>query len=390
MITFGFLLKLVTVPFATAKIIIQYFTVGTIYSRTHHEFRGSLWKNLHLGIIYHLSGNLQKTDVNTFVARPITNLFKKYESSPLVKGFRNFGKQNDEHSYWVTEAEDKEDGTKGDLVIYMHGGGYILSIFETQFLAFLVLYYALDEDKRKKTSFLLVDYSLTCKNHTYPTQIWETIHAYEAVVKQGYQNIHIVGDSAGAHLALSIARYIAYPEESKAHFLNFPQFDFNFGPLPQPKTLILLSVWPRPCVAPNVPSKHGVETYGDLGSTDTLMGDYYVGDLDLDFINDYFSFSDTNFDQHWAKVEPITSGDTLVITGEREVLRDHVDDFLEAVNKHGTVTSLVEKGGIHAGLVYVEALDYMGPTGAAKALRGDFKDKFSFNEIAKFLNPRIQ
>ena len=166
MITFGFLLKLVTVPFATAKIIIQYFTVGTIYSRTHHEFRGSLWKNLHLGIIYHLSGNLQKTDVNTFVARPITNLFKKYESSPLVKGFRNFGKQNDEHSYWVTEAEDKEDGTKGDLVIYMHGGGYILSIFETQFLAFLVLYYALDEDKRKKTSLLLV-YAI----HIYISQI---------------------------------------------------------------------------------------------------------------------------------------------------------------------------------------------------------------------------
>ena len=119
------------------------------------------------------------------------------------------------------------------------------------------------------------------------------------------------------------------------------------------------------------------------------MGDYYTGDLDREVINNFLTFTNTNFDEHWAKVDPINNGNTLVIEGEREILRDSVEEFLQIINKNGKVDYQVDKGGIHAGMVYVEALDYLGDSGAKRALAGDFEDKFSYNTISKFYAERI-
>ena len=52
-----------------------------------------------------------------------------------------------------------------------------------------------------------------------------------------------------------------------------------------------------------------------------------------------------------------------MIVGER-VLRDGVDDFYNIIK--GGVEYYTEPGGIHAGLVYVECLDYISKQGAEK------------------------
>ena len=308
----------------------------------------------------------------------------------MVAGLNNFGKKLEERSYWIVQNE-AEGPEKEDVIVYLHGGGYLLNIFESQFVTFIAFYYSLPEETRKKTSILIVDYSLTLHDHIYPTQLWETLRAYNELLSNGYKNIHLVGDSAGTHLALSVSRYISYPEESAKQFALFPQFDFNFSrqPFPQPKSLVLISPWVEPCTAPVEPTKHGVDTTGDLGARDTLMGDYYTGDLDREVINNFLTFTNTNFDEHWAKVDPINNGNTLVIEGEREILRDSVEEFLQIINKNGKVDYQVDKGGIHAGMVYVEALDYLGDSGAKRALAGDFEDKFSYNTISKFYAERI-
>ncbi|ODV79687.1 Arylacetamide deacetylase [Suhomyces tanzawaensis NRRL Y-17324] len=385
MVTPTFLLKIVTLPYTLAKTVIQYYTTGTIYSRTNAEFTNSLWKNIHLASLYHLSGNLQKQDVVLVLHHPLQEFFDTYRNNPMAIGLKNFGKKLDDHAYWLVQNE-VEGPEKEDVLIYAHGGGYLLNMFETQMVAFLALYHALPEERRNRTSILFLDYSTTANNFTYPTQLREAIYSYNGLVEQGYKNIHLIGDSAGVHLICSIARYIAYPEEAKEQFKHFPKFDFSFhGELVQPKSLILMSPWVQPTTAPNLPPVLGANPYGDLGATDTSMGDYYVGDNDRKLIDKWITFNSLSYDEHWAQVEAIDKGNTLVIYGEREILREGIEKFYDNINKKGNIIKHMEKGGIHASLVYVEALNYMGKAGARKALDGDFDGRYNINLIVDFL-----
>lgn len=78
-----------------------------------------------------------------------------------------------------------------------------------------------------------------------------------------------------------------------------------------------------------------------------------------------------------------------MITGGREILRDSIESFHAIINANGNVPHYIEEGGIHAGMVYVESLDYIGDAGAVKALEGDYKDKFSYNHVTEFLEKRL-
>ncbi|KAK6454647.1 Arylacetamide deacetylase [Scheffersomyces xylosifermentans] len=391
MVTVGFLWKVITIPVTALRAVIQYYTTGTIYSNTNREFKNSLWKNVHLSIESHLAGDLQKEDVRFFVYRPITKVIAKFKNHPLALAVNNFGKKLDDYGYWLVQNEAPEGQEREDVIVYLHGGGYLLSMFESQFVTFLAFYFALKPETRKKVSILVVDYSLTMHDKIYPTQLWETLHTYNSLLEKGYKNIHLIGDSAGTHMALSVGRYIAYPEEAKEQFKHFPEFDFNFShqPFPQPKSMVLISPWVQPCTMPTFPPKHGVNVDGDLGARETLMGDFYVGDLDKELINNFLTFTNTNYEDHWANVECINNGNTLMIAGEREILRDSIEDFFEIINKEGKVDYQVDEGGIHAAMVYVESLDYLGTKGAQRALDGDFNDKFSYNLCTKFYEDRV-
>lgn len=53
------------------------------------------------------------------------------------------------------------------------------------------------------------------------------------------------------------------------------------------------------------------------------------------------TFTNTNWDEHWKEVEAL-NGNTLMIVGEREVLRDGVDDFTTLLKvASNTILSLV-------------------------------------------------
>ncbi|KAK6204404.1 Arylacetamide deacetylase [Scheffersomyces amazonensis] len=383
MVTPYFLGKIATIPYVAVRTLIEYYTVGTVYQKTSsNEFGNSLWKNLHLSIEYHLSGSLQKSDVKTFAYSPLSKVFQSFEKNkhPLLEDLNNFAKPLDKYSYWISESEGAEN-----VLIYIHGGGYLLGMFEAQLVGFMALYYALSPEIRKKTSFLIVDYSLTLFDHVFPTQLWETLSSYKTLVDNGYKNIHLFGESAGAHLALTLSRYVAYPEEAQEIFSKFPQFDFSsFKNLPQPVSLVLESPWVQPCTQPILPPPQGQNIYGDLGALDTSMGDYYVEGIDKEIIKDFLTFTQTNYDDHWSKVQAITSGKTIVLYGEREVLRDAIQKFHGIINKNDNVSKYMEVGGIHSALVYVESLDFISTEGAQKAVQGDFEKKFAYTTISKF------
>ncbi|KAI5951991.1 hypothetical protein KGF54_005066 [Candida jiufengensis] len=388
MITLEFFLKILTLPYPIIKSIIQYYTTGTIYSKTNSEFKNSLWKNVLLSIEYHVSGNYQKSDMRAVVYQPINKVISKFKKHPLALPLNEFGEKFDEYSYWIHKCDKPKD--KQNVIIYIHGGGYMLNLFESQFVFISALHYSLNDKASENSSILVIDYSLTMFDHEFPTQLIECLSTYSNLIKDGYKNIMLLGDSAGAHMSLSIARAIAYPEEALTQFEHAGRsIKFDLSALPQPKALILDAPWPEPCTKRAVASKRGINCYGDLGSMETNMGDYYCGKNDKNFINNFLTFTNTNWEDHWKKVIPINNGNTIIIVGEREVLRDGVEEFYNIINKKGSIDYYVEPGGIHAGVVYVESLDYISKKGAKKALKGDFKGKYGFNLISKFINDRV-
>ncbi|RLV93695.1 putative steryl acetyl hydrolase mug81 [Spathaspora sp. JA1] len=386
----SFLLKVCSIPYIVIYITVLYYTYGTPYSE-NNEFKDSLYKNVMLAIEYHVSGNYQKRDMKLACYEPIEKLFAKHKSSLLTTRLRNFGEKFDERGYWIHQAENKDK-----VLVYLHGGGYLLNLFDCQLVCVSALHYALEARNQGDISILVLDYSLTMFDEVYPTQLHQALINYKNLINNGYTNISYIGDSAGTHLALGVARSLAYPHEIINQFTHFPEFDFKLDffninehqQLPQPESLILISPWVQPCTPPLVPNRRGINTWGDLGAEDTTLGTFALGDNDINLINNFFTFTNTNFDEHWARVDPINNGNTVIIVGEREVLRDGVDDLYEIINKLGKVEYHVEEGGIHAGLVYVESLDYSGYSGNKRALEGDFNDKYAFNIVADFLSKR--
>lgn len=332
MLSSQFIAKLCTLPYPIVKIILQYYTVGTVYSKTNREFKRSLYKNVLIAMEAHMAMNLQKNDMKAVCYEPIGHLLKRFKKNPMSKQLNAFGEQFDECSYWIHKCDIPIEKT--NVVVYFHGGGYLLNMIDSQLTFSAALHFALDDKTAARTSIMIVDYSLTMFDHIYPTQLYECLRTYNNLVQLGYNNIILMGDSAGAHMSLSLARAIAYPEEIKQQFEYFSEFKlkFNVSNLPQPKALILDAPWVQPCTPP-LPSRHHVDTTGDVIGYDINLGNYFVEDLDQKFINNFLKFTNTNWEDHWAKVEAINNGNTIMIVGEREVLRDGMEDFYNIANK---------------------------------------------------------
>lgn len=67
----------------------------------------------------------------------------------------------------------------------------------------LSIYHLLEKDKREKTSVLVLDYSLACRGHYIGSQLYELAATYANLDLDGNNNIILLGDSAGGHLAIT-------------------------------------------------------------------------------------------------------------------------------------------------------------------------------------------
>lgn len=385
MVTVQFLRLLLTVPAKIAYTIWQYYTSGTVLQLTNREFRASLYKNVHLAVLNHFAAGLTREDVAGFFYQPALKLFAKYKGTPLTKGLRHYGAAIDARTTWIVEAESRKA-----TVLFLHGGGYCVNIFDSQFVGITALYYAVPEPKRRDLSVALLDYSLTCHGKTYPTQIHEAVSAYRRMVDAGHTNIILVGDSCGTNLASAVARYIAYPDEAERHFSKFSEFEWDFSPMPQPLNLVFISPWLEPYTAPTLDP--AFDYTGDLGATDTKMGDWYLCEVDRAEAAPWVKFTDNDYASRWANVDAVNgTGRTLYLYGDREHLKSGIEKFIDVVTKQGSgkLEVYVEEGGIHDGLFYVESLDYISAAGAERAVAGDFKGKYAYEIVGKFLSEVI-
>ena len=111
---------------------------------------------------------------------------------------------------------------KDKVVLFFHGGGYVLSSVKThdEMVSFI--------SDNLGAKFFSLDYSLAPENK-YPSALNEALSAYEWLIFSGYESeqISLCGDSAGAHLAASLTHYLIANNHPKPHsqLLIYPMCD---------------------------------------------------------------------------------------------------------------------------------------------------------------------
>lgn len=385
MISLRMIKNILTLPFALGKAVIQYFTIGTIYQKTSKEFN-TLSKNLHLTFESHLANHFELSDIPSVVYQPFTKLLEKVKSYPIVKDgkLNHYGEKLNKNSYWLTK-------NKGDQVlVFYHGGGYALNMFDSQFMGILSLYHSLPEQTKSKLSVLVLDYTLTFnENGKYPTQIYEALECYKQLLDSGYTKINFIGDSAGGNLVLAVSRFLSYREDALRYFSSFKDFDFEqFRPITvMPNSAILISPWVEP--ANDHTNKRGIDLTGDLGAKTGEMGRWYLdstpNDNQLDGWVKYTGIPETYLNQ----IDYFSNGKSILVYGDRESLRDGIETFIDTVNSFGDMKVYIEEGGIHDGLFYVEALDFIGPV-SIDTIRKACNDKFGLSIARDFLTSVVE
>ncbi|ROO90338.1 acetyl esterase/lipase [Actinocorallia herbida] len=101
---------------------------------------------------------------------------------------------------WI--IPDSADAPESGAVLYLHGGGYILCSPQTH--RPLTTRVALDTG----LPVLVPNYRLA-PEHPFPAALDDALAAYRWLLERGHDRVVIMGDSAGGHLAASLAGEIA-------------------------------------------------------------------------------------------------------------------------------------------------------------------------------------
>lgn len=379
--SFGLTLRALSVPLVILKIAIQYYTVGTVYTRTDAEFEGSLFKNIALASIVHLSPGVTSSDVD--LLPKLSLIIEKFRGLSVAKDLPHYGEPvtEDQDLTWVVRPKQAKK-----VLLYLHGGGYTMPLATQQFIGIIAVWYAVDAEKREDLAVAVLDYSLSSRKKYYPTQIFEAVAAYRKLSDLGYEVIPF-GDSAGGNLALALARFTAYPEEAKAQFSPYTEFEWNFLGLTPPRLLVLIAPWVQVTNGSQV--YPGANHKGDLIRPKlNTKGDLYITGLDKQKVAPFVDFNETSFEDHWAAIPAFTTPEAvLYIYGEREHLRGSQEKFAEANGKK--FNTLMHPGGIHDAMFAAEVLGMSFAQGQKDILAGKQRKKFNFGAVAQFLDKHL-
>jgi acetyl esterase/lipase len=211
---------------------------------------------------------------------------------------------------WVLPAA----ATKDKLILYFHGGGYVLGSCQAH--RSIVAKFV----KGSGVGALLFGYRLA-PEHPFPAALEDAVAAYRWLLAEGVSASHIVfvGDSAGA--GLSLATLIALRDQG----------------IPLPAAAVALSPWTDlGCSGESYKTKVKVDPATWPGSW-TVFSQYYVRDNDpcLPWISPLYG------DLHG--LPPI-----LIQVGEDEVLLDDSRRFAEKARDAGVdITLRVGEGMFH-------------------------------------------
>ncbi|MDB5229128.1 MAG: alpha/beta hydrolase protein [Bacteroidota bacterium] len=193
---------------------------------------------------------------------------------------------------------------KSKTILYLHGGGYVMGSFNTH----RALIGRIARASGCKT--LAVNYRKAPEN-PYPAAVHDVLKVYKQMLADGYENIFIMGDSAGGGLALALLQLI------RKHKLA------------QAAGLVLLSPWTDLTLSGD--SVHGKKDIDPMVSPGLLeiFSKRYLGDADP---------KDPLISPYFADVKGFPP--TLIQVGGNETLLDDATRMAQKLNKAGVKVKL--------------------------------------------------
>ena len=193
---------------------------------------------------------------------------------------------------------------KSKTVLYLHGGGYVVGSFNTH--RALIARIARAAGCRT----LAINYR-KAPEYPYPIAIQDALSAYKQLLADGYENIIIMGDSAGGGLSLALLQMI---QKQK---------------LPNAAGCVLLSPWTDLTLSgDSVKTKKNVDPLITPHLLD-IFSKRYVGDADP---------TDPLISPLFADVKGFPP--TLIQVGTNEVLLDDSTRLAQKLNKAGVKVQL--------------------------------------------------
>ena len=320
MISLRAIFAIISLPIKLLFVLIKYPFFGGINSMYKDDLSNSLKM-----ILYRTLIDFPKDDVHIFALMStgfvMNSVVGKLDSS-LTSKLPNYGKKFDKQSYWIVEKPNRKPDDP--VLIYLHGGGYFLGIVPQQIESMVTTYYLLDASKRENLSILVLDYNLTCQGYPIPHQLSQLVETYSNLVKNGAENLLLMGDSAGGNLAVTFTQYLRLS---------------NSVNLPYPKSCVLISPWVK-LIAETYQNTPGHSYYNyskvDMRHFDTFSSaDLYkhiLGDTKLNSLT--VSPGNCPYDpKDWDDIsiykQPGHS--VFVLAGEHETFRDDILEWSKCV-----------------------------------------------------------
>lgn len=217
------------------------------------------------------------------------------------------------------------------VLVYLHGGTYVYQMDARKTRAVMALWWGLEAGVRGATDVVALDYTLVPHGGVYPVQLDQLRALYAGLVRQGYTEIHLLGDSAGGHLALSYVRFMD-------------------PALPQPASLVLVSPWIDVCIrrTASVEAHKAVDNV-DVDEVDPVLA-VFAGE----------AWGEVNHGEvaEWGGVEAIANDRCLVTVGGSEVLWDQIQGFCRRLG----VEAAVEPQGVHDTWALLETVGCRQPS----------------------------
>lgn len=132
-------------------------------------------------------------DVDFAIRRALIEDIHECTAEPTDVTYEEEAKIGSRRGLWCLPQDSRAD----KVILYLHGGGFAMqSIHSHRKLAGHLA-------KAAKSRVALIDYRLT-PEHVFPSQIEDTIAAYDWLIGRGYagRDIAVCGDSAGGGLAV--------------------------------------------------------------------------------------------------------------------------------------------------------------------------------------------
>ncbi|KAJ6506142.1 Alpha/Beta hydrolase protein [Mycena vulgaris] len=220
------------------------------------------------------------------------------------------------------------------VMLYLHGGCFLLPL--TDFSLDLWRYVQLELEKKDiQIGVAVLEYTLA-PAAMFPTPLHQACLALKSLFagKLLPENLHIIGDSAGANLALQLISQMLHPRD------NVPEV----RPPSPIGGLCLISPW----ASLTIDSK----SFAEFDGIDT-MTPYALGQAGMEILSG-FPEADATFaepakaSEMWFKGVNGLVRRILITAGSNECMRDdilQVGDRLKS--HHPTVEVVVQKGGLH-------------------------------------------